>query len=105
VKNLGPGLAKRHVERTEALIALGHNTARCANWQTQTVPVGDYQEWRLASLSFLETAVGAENRYFKHFDRAVGEFNPLSVPLKKDWESFAELKESLNSGLCLTLRA
>jgi len=68
----------RVTERLQQLIILGQSALYVARGQSEAstgqddyVAMGQFQEWRLASLSFLEGVLGLDNRYYKAFDDRV----------------------------------
>jgi hypothetical protein len=65
-KNTAAGALERMTLRLQQILGLGQ-MALALSKEGVTTPVGEYQEWRLASMSYLETTLGPANRYYKFF--------------------------------------
>ena len=70
MKAIAVGMLKKITERLQQLIQLGHAYVGYKP-AGEDVSEGNYHEWRLASVSFLRTVLGASNHYCKFFDEQI----------------------------------
>ena len=70
MKLIAVGMLKKITERLQQLIQLGHSYVGYKP-AGEDVSEGNYHEWRLASVSFLRTVLGASNHYCKFFDERI----------------------------------
>jgi hypothetical protein len=66
MKTIAAGMLAKATERLQQLITLGELALVCKP-PDKSVSEEKYQEWRLASLSFLQTVLGASNHYWEFF--------------------------------------
>jgi hypothetical protein len=74
MKTIAAGILERVTQRLQQLISLGELAIIVYDPNDPVVGIGKFHEWRLASLSFLESVLGPTNRYYKFFEQHVGEF-------------------------------
>jgi hypothetical protein len=67
MKTIAAGMLAKTVQRLGQLIELG---STCLSYKPQygDVSQGNYNEWRLASASFLLKVLGPQNQYSKFFE-------------------------------------
>lgn len=79
MKTVASGVLTKMKDRLQELINLGE-IALVQHPPPEQVPMAKYQEWRLASESFLESVVGASSRYFTFFQERVESWPPFTRP-------------------------
>jgi hypothetical protein len=70
VKTIAAGTLARITERLGQLILEGRMTMDVRGG-TGSIPMGEFDRWRLAALSFLENVFGSGNRYHDAFSRNI----------------------------------
>jgi hypothetical protein len=70
MKKVAAGMLAKISQRLQELILLGE-LALVTTDPEEDLSEGKYQEWRLASASFLQTVLGASNHYYKYFNEYI----------------------------------
>jgi hypothetical protein len=65
---------------------------------TREIATGKFHEWRLASLSFLESVLGPTNRYYRFFEQRVSEYEHNSRAVEEGLGALRGVKGELEGG-------